>query len=82
MIIKIITEFSVALSYYKDYIPRSHKVIYNYLLSVPFLTLQRGFESQFLGRLMRRPGYPKRRKGSGSKGGEKDKGFIPYIPQS
>ena len=71
IIIKIIKEFSVALSYYKDYIPRSHKVIYNYLLSVRFLTLQRGFESQFLGRLMRRPGCPRRRKGSGAQKEEK-----------
>lgn len=60
IIIKIIEEFSVALSY----IPKSHKVINNYLLSVPFLTLQRGSESQFIGRLMRSPGCPRRRKGS------------------
>ena len=67
IIIKIIKEFSVALSY----IPKSHKVIYNYLLSVPFLTLQRGSESQFIGRLMRSPGCPRRRKGSVARKEEK-----------
>ena len=42
-------------------------VMYNYLLSVSFLTLQRGFESHFLSRLMRSPGCPSRRNWSGAK---------------